>query len=272
MKALPICTICRQKPADHNASHIFPRFMGVTLLTTTDNKRKAYIADKIYEESNPKEEQDTPKVANILCCECESKIGALERIFANQFFHSTRASALRKNTNTERKTKSIRVLTHSKVDYNNFKLVVYSMLYRALVSNHIVFSDLNVTEQHKESIRKVLNNETAFIDIPLYVIISESDTSFGENYIYAGSIMQNAPLLWANEFIFVVDLGNDDGTLKKFESFKIQNGGKIKIGVFTNQAWDKLRQVLLNGRIEKLNWEIKSEALSNLLASLKTKQ
>lgn len=142
------------------------------------------------------------------------------------------------------------------------------MLYRAIVSGHPAFADLRVNKEQKESIRKILNNEVPFIDISTYTLVSESDTHYQENLIYANSMFENAPLMWANEFIFFIDFGNSENVFAKFERFKMQDGIKTKVGVLTNQQWNEFRQAFLQKRVEKFVKDKKSQTLSNILGSL----
>lgn len=251
MKTLPLCNLCKQNLADHPGSHIFPRFLGVTLLTTQDNKRKSYLLEKDpHNEQRPN--QDTPKIPNILCCSCESKIGEFERKFANEFYYPFKNLDFQKNSELVTKPKGFKAFINNKIDYQNFKFVIYSMLFRAIISGHKAFSDLRVSDNQKETLRQVLNKEIEFIDIPIYVLTSENDTKYRENYIFANSIIENAPMLWANELIFFVDFHSGEEIFKKFESFKMESDNNTKVRILSNQEWDTLRQFVMKKRIEKI--------------------
>ena len=149
-KTLPNCNICKANPADHTGSHIFPRFLGVTLLATDNNKRASFTTDILDPEMKQKAKQDTPKIPHILCSSCEAKIGSWERQFANEFYYPFNKGDYQKSCETKKKEHGFKILISQKSDYNNFKLVVYSMLFRAAISGHIAFSDLRLKDHLKK--------------------------------------------------------------------------------------------------------------------------
>lgn len=250
----PLCNLCKKNPADHLGSHIFPRFMGVTLLMTSDNKRISYTTDELDPtKQNPK--QGTPKVPHILCSTCESKIGSLEREFANKFYYPFQKGEYQKQCSTSAANSGFDVLTNDKPDYNTFKLVIYSMAFRASVSGHIAFQTLFLKDSQKELLRQILNEEVSFVDIPIYTLTSVNPTQQGANYVFASTCKENVAWLWANEFIFYIDF-EDDSNIFRHAHFKMHGNQKIKIAVVPNNEWHKLR--LLVAEIIKKQKEAKN--------------
>ncbi len=243
-KTLPNCNLCKTNPADHRGSHIFPRFLGVTLLTTDDNNRASFTTDIIDPELKQKPKQDTPKIPHILCCGCEAKIGNWERKFANEFYYPFKKGVYQNNCSITKNDGGFKVLINNASDYANFKLVVYSMAFRAAVSGHIAFSDLHLKEHQKETLRQILNDEIPFKDVPVFVMTSESDAQAGKNFIFASSIFGDVAWLWANEFMFFIDFEEKDEPFQKFGYFKMQNDNKVKVAVLENDQWDKFRDTV----------------------------
>ncbi len=78
---MKLCFLCKVKEATKKNSHIFPRYMGTTMIETPDKKRKAFNT------STRKFSQDTPKENYIFCPKCEAYLGKLEKKFADEFYN-----------------------------------------------------------------------------------------------------------------------------------------------------------------------------------------
>ena len=81
------CKLCEKKEATKTNSHIFPRFMGVSMLETVDGTRKGYkISTKTGLNKRP--EQDSPKEDFIFCPDCESLLdNDYESPFAKHYYN-----------------------------------------------------------------------------------------------------------------------------------------------------------------------------------------
>jgi hypothetical protein len=263
---LPLCNLCRKNPADHENSHIFPRFMAVSLLENPGGKRVAHLTDNL-DNPYPQKLQDSPKVPNILCKSCEHKIGEWESKFAKEFYYPFIKSPSRIDK-TPGVAKPPRVVISKRIDYKNYKLVVYSMALRAAVSGHIAFSDLNLRVEHQELLRQIMNGEIPFFDLPTYTVTSESDSRYTENLIHANSVLSNTAMLCHNEFFFFIDFGNSEGVFNKFVDSKMYDGATTKIRVLPNKAWDDFRQLFVHLRAQKFNDQKRRSQLSEILKGL----
>lgn len=188
MIIIPNCKLCNKNSANQLDSHIFPRFLGVSLLAVADNKRVSYTTENFELNSKPKVRQDSPKVSNILCDSCEKKIGVWERDFANEFYYPFINGEFQKNCDEIKKEFGIKVLTKSSSNYMNFKRVIYSMLLRASVSGHVVFANLLLKDRYRELLRQILNEEISFEDIPIFVMTCNSRLNADKNYIFATTL------------------------------------------------------------------------------------
>jgi hypothetical protein len=240
--------------------------MAVSLLENPGGKRVAHLTDNL-DNPQPHRFQDSPKVANILCKGCEHKIGQWESKFAKEFYYPFLKSTIRIDK-TPGVVKPPRVIISKRVDYNNFKLVLYSMALRAAVSGHMAFSDLRLNKNQMEMLRQVLNIEIPFVDFPTYTITSESDTRFTENFIHANTVLSNTAMLCHNEFIFFVDFGNSEGAFDKFVDSKMNDGTTTKVRVLPNDAWDSFRQLFTRLRAEKFNEQKRRKKVAEIVSGL----
>jgi hypothetical protein len=223
--------------------------MGVTLLTTQDDKRKGFpINQNTFKANNKRQKpiQDSPKEDHILCPSCESKIGLMERYFANSFYsvfeHKDQWNSIPEMNSSEGyKTKHI-----NDVDYEKVKLMIYSMAFRASISSLEYFLDLKIKESTQERLRRILNSETAFEDFPITIITPKSDFDKTRNYIYANSNGFGECMLWANELLIFVNFENIDNELNRYFQDATSENGRIIVGIITEQSWDSLRKMVLH--------------------------
>lgn len=245
-----LCRLCKINQADQTNSHIFPRFMCEKILLT-DNKRQGFKIDKNAAGKKHKPYQDTPKENHILCKECESKIGKFERQFANEFyniFKLSKSQNLFPFTKHDDRTNFIKC---ESVDYNNFKLTVYSMLFRASISSLPFFGNTTLHNNQIELLRQVLNNEIAFVDLPLIIYTPTNDTKYTHNYIYSKTLDNTINYLWANEFIFYIAFNFETNFMKELNQFVNLNDNKIKVVAVDNEKWNSWRQDLMQQMVRQ---------------------
>ena len=84
----PLCNLCKINDANKKNSHIIPRYLGVSLATTDDNKRRVYTLDEYKPAMNYSYSQDTPKEDYILCDKCEKHLSDnYETEIAKKFYY-----------------------------------------------------------------------------------------------------------------------------------------------------------------------------------------
>lgn len=245
---MKICTLCESNPATKKNSHIFPRFLGISLLTTPDNKRKGFTIDEkaFAEGSKPQSPtQDSPP-------NCETKIGAIERNFSNQFYTVLQDKERWNAIHEIVSPKGYKVKHLAEVDYQQIKLTVYSMLFRASISSLDYFLDLKINKSSKERLRQILNSDRDFEDIPFSIITPESDFDSTRNYIYANSNSFSECMLWANELLIFVNLEGSNNELIQHFSDATSENGRITVGVIPEHSWDSLRKLLIDVKMTQM--------------------
>lgn len=151
--------------------------MCVSLLMTSDNKRKGYALDIPL---RPIAYQDSPKEDNILCPDCEELIGFYEKHLASEFYYYHRD---KEKSNTI--TQSYLANGILKVSYNNnsvlqIKRALASMLFRAHITSLPFSYDLSLTFEQVEILRSFLLCDTEDLACDIYVITS-NDIRFTYN-------------------------------------------------------------------------------------------
>ncbi len=250
-KPTDLCLLCNTNLASQTNSHIFPRFMGVTMLTSSNNKREGYTTttdfiDKLKSGNKIKPEQDTPKEDFILCPSCENNFEKLETHFANKHYKVIDKPSLLNNKTDEVLINKMPVIVNKKMDYIIYKKLIYSMLYRASITSLPQFTNIHLPENNKNSIRQIILNEIEFIDYPTYSIIPARDTEYTKNCIYANSELDNkAHLLCVNDYIFIIDFGSQSYLLKNIARFKNHKEQYAKFGLLSDKVWDDWRKTFL---------------------------
>ncbi|MFC3414342.1 hypothetical protein [Algoriphagus hitonicola] len=121
--------------------------------------------------------------SNLLCKNCDNSIlGGYERYGANSLY----SPKIKNGPIVEGlvDTHGNRAFKVSNIDYVKFKLFLLSILWRASISSHIFFSEVNLGP-HEEKIRKMILDHNAKSDLDYPIIFGSilgNNTHF-ENYI-----------------------------------------------------------------------------------------
>lgn len=172
---MKICNLCKEMEATQKNSHIIPKFFGVSLLTTKDGKRKGFKSNEIAVGKKVKPYQDTPKADYILCPNCEAIFGEIERIFANEFFNKYKTDKQKIQSTRLFSVNGYEFICPKNVNYENFKLLFYSIIWRTKISSLEYFYDTDLSEERTEQLREILNKEIEFEDIPIIVLTTIND-------------------------------------------------------------------------------------------------
>ncbi|MDI6402954.1 hypothetical protein QLX67_13180, partial [Balneolaceae bacterium ANBcel3] len=127
----------------------------------------------------------------------------------------------------------------------------FSMLWRAHISSLPYFSDLNLSSNTAETLRKILNNESGFVDIPSILLASETDPDKTKNFIYANST-ESECYLWANELIVFFNLNSQYELFDFFSEITMDEKNKIvKVGLLSFGEWQSMRQTMVDIKVNK---------------------
>ncbi len=151
-----LCLLCQTNPATKTNSHILSKFISTNFLGPKGAPRKGYeISSETALEKKPKTIQDSAKESHILCDECEEYFSVIEGLssdtFANwqekvtkgEFVQTTQADFLE-------------VVECTTSDPAIIRIFVYSLFWRASVSNHGLFENFKLEASFEEKIRQIL--------------------------------------------------------------------------------------------------------------------
>jgi hypothetical protein len=147
------CKLCLTHIADKRNSHIIPKFMCKGLFETT----KPRHALAITKEGKNRKIQDTPKQDFILCTNCEKRLEILETIF------SLIITEIHKYKHLPNKFSLLQLGTQQYIECTDihptlFKLFIYSLVWRASISNLFEYQPFTLDSQDEEVIRSFLDS------------------------------------------------------------------------------------------------------------------
>lgn len=229
------CRLCRSKKASKTNSHIFPKFLGVSMIETNDGSRKGFkISSK--DGLNKRPDQDTPKEDYIFCPECESLLDHdYENPFALNYYYE------RENP---RSYFNVIIRNHHiyrvyyKLDYELFMKLFYSVIFRACISNHEGFKHFTLPKLIVEKIRKLLLGEIPFEQFPLYILTCPVNPHPTGNFMGAISFDDNTHIIGVNEFILLIDLSSDNRIGKIFTDIYNPKYNLVRILTLPYHYWN----------------------------------
>ncbi len=210
--------------------------------------------------------QDTPKEDFILCKACEKRIEILETVFARII------NNIHLYRDLPQKFKLLSLGTQQYIECNNihptlFKLFLYSLVWRASISNLFEFLPFQLTEKDEEIIREFLNNNLTvdkklllegvekISNIPSYhsCIIKPKEKSESSRGIFSiCSMSETAHILLLIDFaiFFYTDETSIRHVLEKFSNKQNQ---KVIVTLGETEPWLDLNRVYLSKMLNEKN-------------------
>lgn len=258
------CLLCRTRLATKKNSHILPDFVTKTILGS-DNRKIIYGIPS--QASKIKKDQDTPKEDYILCPECETKLGVLEREFANYLYYPLVRRELHLFTRKLNPVDpSITIVIPRQRPGFLYHLFIWSIIWRASISSHSAFSAFNLGNDLEEELRSTLDlfikpstemmenfysfNRLAFPTYHTAVYLSPMQNSATSNFIL-GLTLNNDGDGWIvmNEFIIATqrewfNWKLSERTHRSDWGFGLKNS-YFEMGELNKSGWDNLQQQII---------------------------
>jgi hypothetical protein len=232
-----LCNLCQSKEATQKNSHIFPKFMGTSMLISQKGPPKGFkiTTDRgIYY----KPFQDTPKEDHLFCPDCESHIAnKYEGPFARNFYETRNNSRGYFNVHYK-KAYSYRVYYH--IDHQLFIKLFYSILFRAGIASIDYFKDFNLPYEIMKKLRNILLDDTPFESLPLIITTCPNNPYPSGNLIGALSSDSNVYLLAVNEYLVFLDLSGKNVFETLFPDFLAPNYELVRIITIPYSGWESL--------------------------------
>lgn len=146
------CKLCENEAADKENSHIIPKFLSKGLFENTKPRHSL----ELKKNGKGRNIQDTPKENNILCKSCEKRIEIIETYFARKIvdIHNYKNQ---KEKFVQNKIASQEFLICKNINPKAFKLFIYSIIWRASISNLNEFLKFKIEKNIENEIRHFLN-------------------------------------------------------------------------------------------------------------------
>jgi hypothetical protein len=234
---MTICKLCKVQEATQRNSHITPKFMGISMIKSSDGLHKGYKFTS-FKGSFRKPFQDTPKEDYIFCPDCESLINKKFETPISKQFYQTRNTCSTFFEVHYRRLYSYRV--YYKIDYVLFTKFIYSIIFRAGISSVDYFSLLSLPLAFTEQIRRILLNEIPFKSFPLIITTCPNNPNPTGNFIGAFSSDKNVHLFGLNEYILFLDLSGNHHFEKMFPNLSNANYEQVRIIAFPYVNWNSL--------------------------------
>lgn len=259
---LPNCKLCLIRLADKRNSHIIPKFMCKGLFEDAEPRH----ALSINRQGKGRKIQDTPKEDFILCAICEKRIEILETHFARviEEIHSYK--------DLPEKFNIAKIGTQQYIECNDihptlFKLFLYSLVWRASISNLFEYLPFKLSKLDEERIRHFLNSNLSITktslfetlkdigDVPLYhsCIIKPKEKSASSRGIFSiSSMSDNAHALLLIDFalFFYTDETSIGFVLERFSN---KQNEKVIVTLGETDPWLDLNQLFLSKMLNNKN-------------------
>lgn len=287
MIELPKCKLCNLNDADQTGSHILSA-LSVKSMIGDRGKEKGYVISPDATENYRKNvKADLIKEDYILCRSCEQRISYAEGYIASEFSNKIRKSNFKVNFPVSY-LDEIEFVTCEKLNPHAFQIFLFSLIWRASLSNTKVFLPFKLSQNVEDALREILNNllpprkdyrgvtvsykdwfktlevsNAEFEKFKFLVLTTpQIDDTTGDFVTFHPSAKRPYGMM-LNEWIVYFDIKegyNEDifNLLEKHNKAELFNcgGDKIKIVNINSQEWNNVRnhliQLLQNQKLDRM--------------------
>lgn len=239
-----ICKLCLKEEKLIKRSHLFPNFMYKGI---ADSKNRMFEISS-SEPFRKKTVQSAAYAEYILCAECDNNIlSKLER-YANNNLYSK--SYRTDNDNFEQATNihGIKAIRCKNLVYSQFKLFLQSLLWRASVSEHDLFSNFKLTAEQEEELRLSIYNSTPLEedDYACLILTHQNDEEPQTDLVFINATQSPKVSFFINQFVYLfhTDKSAVDEAVREITLTRKNEMGIIKL---PDGEWTNLRASILNG-------------------------
>jgi hypothetical protein len=252
------CILCEDKESSQKKSHIIPKFFGTGIFeNATPRKGIAW-----FKNGKTKKVQDIIKEDYLFCPECEKCFSILETYCSLRL---ERYNSIRYKSNYYRINEGVYEYIESRdIDIKVFNLFIYSIVWRASISNNFGFAKFKLNSEDEEKLRQVLKEFSSVSQSELFLKLMDLKILPNHNHIVfrpekklrpPQSMLSAASISeWYHQIhlvdyvlIYLTDGQKLVDRLKKLDNNRLD--GFVRIGIIERLAWrnfnfDMLREAM----------------------------
>lgn len=241
-----VCQLCHEEKELIGRSHIFPIFLysgmqdernRLQVLNTNTPEQRRYAQSGVYDQ-------------NILCRNCDNVIiGRLERYANNNLFnleYLTSSDRFQHQTLHNVYT----FIGCTDIDYNQFKLFLETLLWRASISSQPMFQNFNLSCEENERLRQSILTSSPLLpaDFPC-VMYTCANEDLDHNFVVIDPNKDEIISFYINKFVFNFYYGTKATEQETF-LLSLKEDNTIPIILLNNEEWTRIRQSVVQAAMQ----------------------
>ncbi|MGY3795826.1 hypothetical protein [Aquimarina sp. 433] len=154
------CQLCKKNEANQTGSHLTSCFIVASQIGKRDEEKGHNLTADPNQDYSENRKADDIKEDYILCSGCEKRLSYIESYFSQEITNKIEESKFSENfpiTETEDEPKS-KYYTCIRTSPIAFHLLIYSIIWRASISNKPIFKGFKTPEKAEEKLREILDS------------------------------------------------------------------------------------------------------------------
>jgi hypothetical protein len=227
-----ICKLCNKDKKLLKQSHIIPDFAYKGIY---DEKHRIYYGNF----NNPERGTlipSSPYDKNILCKECDGDIiGGLENYASNALYGNNLGNGKIKISRIK-SSDGLISLHIDNIDYKKFKLYILSILWRASVSKHPFFKNIDLGKNEKQIGEMILKGEPKdFSKFKTCLILADKHKNLTTRLVSEPRKISTSStfyIFFINRLFYMINI-SDDNNLELFDYAGLKENNTINIPILT---------------------------------------
>lgn len=279
------CKLCKNNEANQTGSHLFSAFFVESMLGKRDEETGHLITGSPDLDYRKDVGAEPIKEDYILCRGCEQRLSYLEGYISQEFTQKINKQRYSENFPTEQ-VENLEVKSALRTNTKAFKLIIYSILWRACLTDKPLFKSFLLPDEVMESLRESLDKllppyenhkvkmkrpvwlksidaDDQFPDYPFIIIkglTSEDENNRNSTFLHPNF---NQPYhLLLNEYLILFFPTSSNGKIeddffslreeyKQLEDQKISSDNIVRIVEFDNDQWNRIIRTLKDALVKQ---------------------
>jgi hypothetical protein len=241
-----VCKLCLKEKKLIKRSHIFPNFMYRGM---SDEKGRMYVLSS-ERPLKPKVAQSGSHEKYIFCADCDNRIlGQLEGFASNQLYNKPFKISSVDFGHIKVGPDAV-IIQCNDIAYKEFKLFLFSLLWRASISTEPLFENFKLPAGEEEFLRSAIYegavvDESAFPCIVAACISNEVETDF----VAVDPFKKGIVKFYVNEFLYTFYLEQNSWD-ETTTHLAIGMDDPMRIMAFSPQRWLEIRKTIVSAAVK----------------------